>query len=112
MIVGRYQGGALPHGTEEAFFMDGRCFSVHQLPNFEIAFALSVHKSQGSEFEKVICCLPTGSEEFAREALYTAITRAKRSIQLFGNRETLEKMMAAKSCRENGFRERIYTYST
>ena len=107
VVIGRYQGGELPCGTEEAIFADGRRFPLYELPSFEIAFALSVHKSQGSEFEHVVCYLPPGSEEFTREALYTALTRAKRSVRIAGTRETLEKMIAARSRQDNGFQERI-----
>ncbi len=107
VVIGRYSGGDLPRGTEEAVFADGRRLPLYQLPGFEIAFALSVHKSQGSEFEEVVCCLPPGSEEFTREALYTALTRAKRSVRIAGNRETLEKMIAVSSRQDNGFQERI-----
>jgi exodeoxyribonuclease V alpha subunit len=107
VVIGRYQGGHLPRGTEEAILSDGRTFPLYQLPSFEIAFALSVHKSQGSEFDDVICCLPEGSEEFAREALYTALTRAKKSVRLMGDRKTLEQMIAVRSRQENGLKERM-----
>src|SRR5262249_11532711 len=47
------------------------------LPKFEYAYCLSVHKSQGSEFERVLLLLPEGSEIFGREVLYTGVTRAR-----------------------------------
>lgn len=106
IVMGRYCGGMIPHGNEEAVLSDGRSFLLNQLPGYEIAFALSVHKSQGSEYERVVCCLPPGSEEFGREALYTALTRAKRSVRIVGNRATLDAMIVARSRHENGLLER------
>lgn len=93
-------------GREEVFFPDGRSFVLDQVSGFEIAFALSAHKSQGSEFEHVICCLPPQSEEFGREALYTAMTRAKKSVRILGDRQTLESMVALKCHHENGIQNR------
>jgi exodeoxyribonuclease V alpha subunit len=106
-LKGTYQGGAIPYGSEEVQFADGRTFTLRQLSGYEFAFALSAHKSQGSEFNRVVCLMPLGSEEFCREALYTAMTRAKEEIRLVGSREILEKMLYARSHVESGFRERM-----
>jgi len=110
IVIGQYRGGSIPNGCEEAILADGRSFLLNQLPGYEIAFALSVHKSQGSEYQQVVCCLPQGSEEFAREALYTAVTRAKGSIRIVGDRATLEAMVIARSRQENGLRERMKAF--
>ncbi len=107
LLQGTYQGGSIPYGSESVLFGDGRTFSLRQLSGFEFAFALSAHKSQGSEFERVVCLLPPGSEEFCREALYTALTRAKEEIRLVGSRDVLEKMLNARTHLESGFRERM-----
>jgi exodeoxyribonuclease V alpha subunit len=77
------------------------------LPSYEIAFCLSVHKSQGSEFEEVIALFPPGSERFGREALYTAVTRAKKKVELVIEEETLNKALAATARRQSGFVERF-----
>jgi exodeoxyribonuclease V alpha subunit len=107
IVVGRYRGGTIPYGNEETILGDGRVFLLNQLPGYEFAFALSIHKSQGSEYEEVVCCLPHGSEEFAREALYTAVTRAKRLVRLAGDRDVLDSMLGARSRQENGLLERM-----
>ncbi len=60
------------------------------LPNYEYAYALSVHKSQGSEYDEVWLLLPPGSERFGREVLYTAITRAKKKVRIFAAPNILE----------------------
>ena len=75
-------------------------------PPHELAFCLSVHKSQGSEFEEILVLFPPGSENFGRESLYTAITRAKKKIEIRGGREILEKMIASSSHMASGFRFR------
>ncbi|SCA58674.1 hypothetical protein AB751O23_AK_00010, partial [Chlamydiales bacterium SCGC AB-751-O23] len=60
------------------------------LPDFELAYCLSVHKSQGSEFKKVMIALPPGSELFGKEVFYTAVTRAKRDLHLLSNETRLK----------------------
>lgn len=72
------------------------------LPDHELAYVLSVHKSQGSEFDHVILLLPEGSERFGRELLYTAVTRARRSIQIWGKEETVRAMMQRVTSRRSG----------
>ncbi|MGC8765405.1 MAG: exodeoxyribonuclease V subunit alpha [Brevinematia bacterium] len=68
-----------------------RIYSIDLIPSFDIAFAISVHKSQGSEYERVLFIIP---EEFkssilSRQIVYTAITRAKKGILIAGRRENL-----------------------
>jgi exodeoxyribonuclease V alpha subunit len=115
LITGNNPRLDLYNGTEgiikgqEVLFPDGRSLPIAQLPEYEYAFALSIHKSQGNEYEDILCLLPPGSEEFGRKALYTAVTRAKRSIRLFGSKETLERMMSNETRQENGVCERFRT---
>lgn len=49
-----------------------------------LAFALSIHKSQGSEYDTVYALFPQGSEQLPKELLYTAATRAKKELFVFG----------------------------
>jgi exodeoxyribonuclease V alpha subunit len=64
-----------------AYFLDGetlRSVAVSRLAHVETAFAMTVHKSQGSEFEHTVLVLPQGQSEGAtKELVYTGITRAK-----------------------------------
>lgn len=53
------------------------------LPPFEISYAISIHKSQGSEYEEVDILLPSSKEPLLNEHLYTAMTRAKKAFCLF-----------------------------
>lgn len=55
-------------------------FSEDGMPYLELAYAITVHKAQGSEFESVILVLPAESRLVSREMLYTALTRQKRRI--------------------------------
>lgn len=58
------------------------------------AYGMTVHKSQGSEYDTVIICIPKGcSRIFSRKLLYTAVTRAKRNVVLVGNKEELKKLI-------------------
>jgi exodeoxyribonuclease V alpha subunit len=91
---------------DEAVFGD-RSLPVWMLPSYELAYCLSVHKSQGSEFEKVLLLVPEGSERFGREVLYTAMTRAKSSLEVFGKRADLEEMVARQSVRLSGLKSRV-----
>lgn len=59
------------------------------LPSFEKAYALSIHKSQGSEFDHVCLVLPEESTMFTKELLFTAITRAKKTVSIFSSIDTL-----------------------
>ena len=57
-----------------------------RIPHCETVFAMTIHKSQGSEFEEVLIILPeTISPVLTKELLYTAITRAKKTIKLVAN---------------------------
>lgn len=67
--------------------------SLSQIPYHELAWAISIHKSQGSEFDHVALFLPPGSEIFGRRLLYTGVTRARYSIKLFASQETLHKII-------------------
>ena len=62
---------------------------------YELAWCLSVHKSQGSEFDEVILFLPPGSERFGRKMLYTAVTRAKKKIRIYTCQEVCQEVFLA-----------------
>jgi exodeoxyribonuclease V alpha subunit len=80
---------------------------VFNLPAYEYAYCLSVHKSQGSEFDKVLLFIPPGSEVFGREILYTGVTRARHEIQICSTQETLDKTLASISRKKSGIAERV-----
>lgn len=91
-------GIVLPDASGElrVYFPDGvagqyRAVAPVRLPVHETAWAMTIHKSQGSEFEQVLLILPDdeNSPLLGRELLYTAITRAKQRVHLLARRATL-----------------------
>lgn len=62
-------------------------------PSYEYAYCLSIHKSQGSEYDKILILVPPKSEVFGRELLYTAITRSKKHFDIFGDKPTLSQLI-------------------
>jgi exodeoxyribonuclease V alpha subunit len=81
-----------------------RTFNTCDLPPYEYAFCLSVHKSQGSEFDHVVIIAPFGSDIFGKEILYTAITRAKKSVKLCGDTPTILQALRTSSKKRSGLR--------
>lgn len=102
VLVRRY-----PSLNEGVAYFSKKQLPLCLLPPFEYAYALSVHKSQGSEYDKVVLLVPTGSEAFGREVLYTAITRAKESLQIDGDKEIITAALNHTSKRRSGLRERL-----
>jgi exodeoxyribonuclease V alpha subunit len=91
---------------EKAHFAQ-RIFSAVTLPPFEWGYCLSVHKSQGSEYDRVIALVPPGSERFGREVLYTAVTRAKKEILLIGEKTVLSMLLQKSSRKASGLSSRL-----
>lgn len=77
------------------------------LPKYEYAYCLSVHKSQGSEFDHVLLIMPDGAERFGREVLYTAATRARKKLEVCGSDAVLRAAMERKTCRLSGIVQRL-----
>ncbi len=79
-----------------------------QLPLHEPAWALTVHKSQGSEFEEVVVVLPEiDNPVLCRELLYTAITRARTKISLVASEQIFRAAVERKTVRYSGLAERL-----
>lgn len=90
---------------DRAYFQIGNgvvSFSPFMLPRYELAYAISIHKSQGSEYDAVTIVLPEGAEVFGKELLYTAVTRAKHKVELFGAESTVQKCIRASGRRMSG----------
>ena len=80
-----------------------------RLPQFATAFAMTVHKSQGSEFDEVFLVLPDAeSPLLTRELLYTAITRAKNTVHLVGSTRALRAAIARRVERTSGLRSLLW----
>ncbi|MDD2270616.1 MAG: exodeoxyribonuclease V subunit alpha [Desulfuromonadaceae bacterium] len=85
-----------------------RHISALRLPPGEAAFALTVHKSQGSEFDRVLLILPDHlSGALSRELLYTAVTRARQHIEIWGSEEVLCQAVERRTVRSSGLGDRL-----
>jgi exodeoxyribonuclease V alpha subunit len=107
-------GIALPgaSGALRVYFRTGdgglRAVSPAALPPHDTAFALTVHKSQGSEFEHAVLMLPSVfSRVLSRELVYTAITRARERVEVIGGRAVLAQAIATPTQRDSGLAARI-----
>jgi len=100
-------------GTYKAWFenIDGTFKQV--LPGFissyETVFAMTIHKSQGSEFKAVAVILPNDGNlpSLTRELLYTGITRGKKEVIVFGKKAVIDACAERKVDRASGLTERI-----
>jgi len=80
-----------------------------RLPPHQTAYAMTVHKAQGSEFARVVLLLPDHpSPVLSRELLFTAITRAKTRVEIWGNRQVLELAIGVVSERRSGLGEKLW----
>ncbi|RKF49539.1 AAA family ATPase [Paraburkholderia fungorum] len=107
-------GIALPGagGALRVYFRTGdgdlRAVSPAALPPHDTAFALTVHKSQGSEFQHAVLMLPSVfSRVLSRELVYTAITRARERVEVIGARAVLAQAIATPTQRDSGLAARI-----
>ncbi len=95
--------------SKEAVEKKVRSFSPGLLTDVETVFAMTVHKSQGSEFEKVLLVMPKSEELplLTRELLYTGITRAKEELKIQGTKEVILKASEGRVMRASGITNRI-----
>ncbi|HIJ91662.1 MAG TPA: exodeoxyribonuclease V subunit alpha [Deltaproteobacteria bacterium] len=94
-------------GLKAFFFSENRegvrSYSLRQLPAHETAFAMTIHKSQGSEFDRVALVLPgEDSALLSRELLYTGISRARRQVALVGRPQEIEAAVGRRVERASG----------
>ncbi|MBA7699838.1 RecBCD enzyme subunit RecD [subsurface metagenome] len=96
-----------------AFFIspDGalRSFLPVRLPEHETVYAMTVHKSQGSEFDKALLILPDRHTPIlTRELIYTGITRAKKSIEVWGTERVFIEGVSQRIERSSGLRDALW----
>ena len=85
-----------------------RGLSPGRLPAHETVWAMTVHKSQGSEFEQVLLALPErASPVLSRELVYTAITRARGRVTVLGSEAVLREALAARAARRSGLADEL-----
>mgnify|MGYP003113421554 CR=1 FL=1 len=95
--------------SKEAVEKKVRSFSPGLLTDVETVFAMTVHKSQGSEFEKVLLVMPKVKDLplLTRELMYTGITRAKAELLIQGTEEVILKAAEGQVKRASGINNRI-----
>jgi exodeoxyribonuclease V alpha subunit len=106
-ILWRYPGGLRACFRDSAG--DIRDLAVNRLPDFAPAWASTVHKSQGSEFDSVFLILPSdpGSEALSRELLYTAITRARQQFTLHAPESVVISSIESLTQRHSGLARKL-----
>lgn len=97
-------------GRLSAFFIGGdgalRRVVPERLPAHETGWCITVHKSQGSEFDHVLLLLPReGSELMTRELLYTGMTRAKEGVTVWGGEASFLEAVGKRIMRVSGLRD-------
>lgn len=101
MITERYTTWGLSNGdtgllcpkTHKIFFQHGPVIDATIFSHYTYNYVMSVHKSQGSEYDRVIVLVPQGCSTFDSSILYTAVTRAKHSIEIWADESTLKKII-------------------
>jgi len=93
------------------FMLDGEMRSVlpSRLPEHETVFAMTIHKSQGSEFDRVCIILPPAdSPLLSKELLYTGITRAKKQLDIVASEHVLYQATERRTNRAGGLALRLW----
>ena len=86
-----------------------RRFLPHRLPEHETVFAMTVHKSQGSEFDHVILILPDKDYPLlTRELIYTGLTRARKMVSIWGTESVFKTAIVRKIERTSGLRDALW----
>ena len=97
-----------PSGQEAGL----RMMSPSRLPQHESVFAMTVHKSQGTEFDRVLIVLPNQvTPLLCRELLYTAVTRARKHVTIYGEPEVIRAAVEQPVQRLSGLTARLWTNS-
>jgi exodeoxyribonuclease V alpha subunit len=83
-----------------------------RLPAHQTCWAMTIHKTQGSEYERIAIVLPDKShltrlEFLSRELLYTAVTRARQQVTIYGYASELDDILAQSARRSSGLAQRL-----
>jgi exodeoxyribonuclease V alpha subunit len=86
-----------------------RRFPPHRLPEHETVYAMTVHKSQGSEFENILFILPDRDYPvLTHELFYTGITRAIQNVSIWGSEDVIRSTISRKIERTSGLRDALW----
>jgi exodeoxyribonuclease V alpha subunit len=88
---------------------EGLFLPLSRLPAHSTAYALTVHKSQGSEFDEIVLVLPDKTSKLLhRELLYTAVSRARKKITIVGTEQALKRAVAHCIKRPSGLKDYLW----
>lgn len=100
-----------PDGSVMVWFADPRGprpLAPGRLPSTTEAWAMTIHKAQGSEFDEVAIVMPNADSALLdREMLYTAVTRARRRVVLLGSEEAIRKAVTTQTRRTSGLADAL-----
>ena len=104
--------GAAQGDDRRVFFSTPRgpvSLALSRLPQSETVHAMTVHKSQGSQFDRVVVVLPDHSSPvMTKELLYTAVTRAKKHVTIIGSSSIIAQAVQNPVSRTSGLRNLLY----
>ncbi|MEA3156965.1 MAG: exodeoxyribonuclease alpha subunit [Betaproteobacteria bacterium] len=111
--VGITLADADAEGRLKVFFQGGdeglRAFAPARVPEHETVYAMTIHKSQGSEFGNVLMILPNEpSPTMSRELVYTGITRAMNHVEIWGNSTVFSDAVEHRFVRASALQERLW----
>ena len=89
-----------------------RRLPIQRLPEHEIGFAITVHRSQGSEFDHVMLVLPERDAPIlTRELVYTGITRARQTVEVWATGTILDSAVGRRIERTSGLRDALWMHN-
>ena len=109
-IVRRNQDNVLNFYIEDQREEIGyRVIPVQMLKEWKTSYAMTIHKSQGSQFKQVVICLPKSSDHkiLSRELLYTAITRSSNQVFIYSSEDVLNKSIESNLQQATGIQKRL-----
>ncbi len=90
-----------------------RRFAPARLPQHDAAYAMTVHKSQGSEFDRALFILPDrDAPVLTRELIYTGLTRARSQVELWWNEAVFAQAVTRRAERNSGLRDLLISRET
>lgn len=100
-------GITMPDGTVSFPDSDPGSFGTEQLSDIETWWAMTIHKSQGSEFRHAIVSLDGETRISSRELLYTALTRAKEQVTVVASEASIRATVQRRANRTSGLRQKL-----
>lgn len=81
---------------------------VSRLQSYEPGYCITIHKSQGSEYQQVLIVLPNKKIVLTKELLYTAVTRAGLSVLIVGDRQLIKETILTPTLRNSGLMNKLW----